>query len=79
MCHQSLAVGRGIKFPRISEREERLKSITPQRDEEDVAKKKNIHLKKSRQSRIVAKRARRTKDKKARAGMKNLHRLGLIR
>lgn len=78
MCYQSLAA-RGIKKIRFVKKEGTTKSIIPQRDEEEVAKKKNIHLRKSRRPSVIAKRARRTEAKKEREGMKNLHRLGLIR
>lgn len=78
MCHGALASNRGIKFPRITEREERLKSITPQRDEKEVARKEEILIKKANRPEKIAKRVRRSKAKKVKAGMKNLRQQGLI-
>jgi hypothetical protein len=78
MCHGTLAANRGIKFPRITEREERLKSETPQRDEKKIARGKELLIKKANRPEKVAKRARRSKAKKVKAGMKNLRRQGFI-
>lgn len=78
MCHQSLAANRGINFPRRTEREERIRLNSRLRDEKKVAREKKQLKKKASRPKIKAKRARRSKAKKARAGMKNLRQQGFI-
>ena len=78
MCHGTLAANRGINFPRVTEREGRLKSNILLRDAKKIAREKDLLIKKANRPEKVAKRARRSKAKKAKVGMKNLRRQGFI-
>lgn len=75
---------RGVKFPRVTQREERLKPETPQRDGEAVAQRKKVLEKKAARPEKVAKRERRKAVKAARSAserektFRNLRGLGLI-
>lgn len=77
MCFGTL-VARGIRKIRFNQKEERTKPELPQRDEEEVAKRKAILERKARRPEKVEKRERRKKTKREKEGMKNLRRLGFI-
>ncbi len=78
MCHSTLAVSRGIRTPRTTEKERRLKKAAPLRDEREVARRKAILEKNANSSKAKAKRARRKRAKAEKAGMKSLRKQGLI-
>lgn len=77
MCFGTL-VARGIRKIRFTQKEERTRSESPRRDDEEVAKRKAILERKARQPEKVEKRERRKKAKMEKEGMKNLRRLGFI-
>ncbi|MDO8408357.1 MAG: hypothetical protein Q7S95_03960 [bacterium] len=77
MCHSTLAA-RGVKKIHPSYKESRTKSSAPLHDEKEIARRKDLLQKKAKRPKIVAKRARRSRAKKEKEGMKNLRHQGLI-